>query len=111
MGYHSPVPSLSLLDVAHNEDGIKQLAEQIELTDHHDLHIITGFVKDKEVDRILALLPKTAHYYFTQAHIPRALEAESLQLMAEGYGLMGKSYEDVNTALKQARQRAGKDRI
>jgi dihydrofolate synthase/folylpolyglutamate synthase len=98
-----------VLDVAHNEDGIKQLAEQIELTDHHDLHIITGFVKDKEVDRILALLPKTAHYYFTQAHIPRALEAESLQLMAEGYGLMGKSYEDVNTALKQARQRAGKD--
>jgi dihydrofolate synthase / folylpolyglutamate synthase len=98
-----------VLDVAHNEDGIKQLLEQVELTDHHTLHIITGFVKDKEVEKILAMLPGTATYYFTQAHIPRALDAESLQQKAASNGLTGKVYKDVNAALKEAKARAKKE--
>ncbi|MDP4262944.1 MAG: folylpolyglutamate synthase/dihydrofolate synthase family protein [Bacteroidota bacterium] len=98
-----------VVDVAHNEDGIKQLTEQIELTDHHELHIVAGFVRDKEVDNILALLPKTAYYYFTQAAIPRALDAESLLQKAGKHGLEGKKYPDVNTALKEAKAKAGKD--
>jgi dihydrofolate synthase/folylpolyglutamate synthase len=104
--HQSPV---IVLDVAHNEDGIKQLVKQVEVTDHHELHIITGFVKDKEIDKILAVLPKTAHYYFTQADIPRALDAESLRLNGEQFQLKGKAYQDVNTALKDAKAKAGKD--
>src|SRR5207253_4086903 len=50
-----------VLDVAHNEDGMKQLVEQIEVTDHHELHIILGVVKDKDIENILSLLPRTAH--------------------------------------------------
>jgi dihydrofolate synthase/folylpolyglutamate synthase len=98
-----------VLDVAHNEDGINQLLEQIEVTDHHRLHLITGFVKDKEVDRILSMLPKNAEYYFTQANIPRALEAATLLQKAEGHGLNGREYPDVNAALKDAMATAGKD--
>lgn len=98
-----------VLDVAHNEDGIKQLIEQIELTDHHELHIVLGFVKDKEIEKILALLPDTAHYYFTQANIPRALDAESLKEEAGKYNLVGKIYENVNTALKDAKAKAAKN--
>jgi dihydrofolate synthase/folylpolyglutamate synthase len=98
-----------VLDVAHNEDGIKQLTEQIELTDHHELHIILGFVKDKEIENILALLPDTAHYYFTQANIPRALNAEDLREKAEHYNLRGKIYKDVNTALTDAKTKAAKN--
>ncbi|HET6996774.1 MAG TPA: folylpolyglutamate synthase/dihydrofolate synthase family protein, partial [Chitinophagaceae bacterium] len=98
-----------VLDVAHNEDGIHQLLEQIEVTDHHRLHLITGFVKDKEVDRILSMLPKTAEYYFTQANIPRALETATLLQKAKGYGLKGRKYPDVNSALKNAIATAGKD--
>jgi dihydrofolate synthase/folylpolyglutamate synthase len=98
-----------VLDVGHNEDGIRQLVEQIELTDHHQLHVVTGLVKDKEVDKILTLLPKTAHYYFTQAHIPRALDADGLMRQAEGYHLKGKAYNDVNVALAEARSKADKN--
>jgi dihydrofolate synthase/folylpolyglutamate synthase len=104
--HHSP---MIVLDVAHNEDGINQLIEQIELTDHNELHIITGFVKDKEIEKILALLPKLAHYYFTQAHIPRALDAESLMLKAESFGLKGMKYNNVNAALKDAKAKAAKN--
>jgi len=98
-----------VLDVAHNEDGIRQLLEQVEVTDHHELHFITGFVKDKEIDKILSMLPPTAHYYFTQANIPRALDVESLLLMASDYELAGKVYENVNSAIKAATTKAAKD--
>ena len=100
---------LIVLDVGHNEDGIIQIVKQIELTDHHELHMILGMVNDKEIDNILKLLPKTAHYYFTQAQIPRALPAESLKQKAEAIGFKGKTYPDVNMALKEAKDKAGKD--
>jgi dihydrofolate synthase/folylpolyglutamate synthase len=97
---------LIVLDVAHNAEGIKQLREQVEVTDHHDLHIVLGFVKDKKIEDALALLPKHAHYYFTQAQIPRALPAAELKGKAISYELNGGDYPDVNDALRAARDKA-----
>lgn len=95
-----------VLDVGHNEDGVKQIVQQIELTDHKELHIILGLVKDKEIDKILSLLPHTAHYYFTQAHIPRALPVEILKQKAGNFDLKGEVFPDVNNALQQAMLKA-----
>ena len=95
-----------ILDVAHNEDGIKQLLIQLELADHHQLHLIIGMVKDKEVEKVLALLPKEAIYYFTQAQIPRALDTDKLSSMALAIGLRGKSYPHVAAAMKAAQTHA-----
>lgn len=100
---------LIVLDVGHNEDGIKQILRQIELTDHHELHIVLGMVNDKEIDKVLELLPTTAHYYFTNAQIPRALDAESLRLKAKSLRLNGKNYPDVNTAVEEAKLKADKN--
>jgi dihydrofolate synthase / folylpolyglutamate synthase len=98
-----------ILDVGHNEDGIKQITRQIELTDYHELHIIIGVVKDKEVEKVLSLLPHSAWYYFTQAHIPRALDAEILKLKAKAFDLNGEVFHDVNMAIKIAKSKAHKD--
>jgi dihydrofolate synthase/folylpolyglutamate synthase len=98
-----------VLDVGHNEDGIKQIVQQIELTTHHDLHIIIGMVKDKEIDTVLSLLPHSANYYFTQAHIPRALPSEALKEKAGEFNLKGKTYPDVNEAIKEAKAKSHKD--
>lgn len=95
-----------ILDVAHNEDGIRQLLSQLEISDHHQLHIVIGMVKDKEISNVLALLPKEAIYYFTKAQIPRALPEDQLETMAKQNGLQGKSFPDVNAALKAARAHA-----
>ena len=95
-----------MLDVGHNEDGIKQIVQQIELTDHHELHIILGVVKDKEVERVLSLLPNTAHYYFTQANIPRALPASILKEKAGHFNLQGDIYPDVNAAIQKAKAKS-----
>lgn len=98
-----------VLDVGHNEDGIKQITQQLELTTYHELHIIIGLVKDKEVEKVLSLLPHAAHYYFTQAQIPRALAADILRAKAAEQNLAGESHADVNTAIKAAMARSHKD--
>jgi dihydrofolate synthase/folylpolyglutamate synthase len=98
-----------ILDVGHNVDGMTQIKNQLELSDYRHLHIIIGMVKDKEVDKVLQLLPAHALYYFTQAQIPRAMEAESLMQKAERFGLKGKIFSEVNAALKDALAHAHTD--
>lgn len=97
---------LVVLDVAHNEDGMRQLLQQIEMTEHHQLHIITGMVRDKDVEKVLKLLPKEALYYFTKAHIPRALTENELAEKALLAGIKGNSFENVNLAIKVAMEKA-----
>jgi dihydrofolate synthase/folylpolyglutamate synthase len=98
-----------VLDVGHNTDGIRQINRQIELTDHHHLHIVIGMVKDKDISAVLSLFPRHASYYFTQAQIPRALDAATLQQQAAAWQLNGHTYPDVNTALREALSRAHPD--
>ncbi|ULQ54331.1 bifunctional folylpolyglutamate synthase/dihydrofolate synthase [Flavihumibacter fluvii] len=98
-----------ILDVGHNEDGIRAIGEQLELTDYNQLHIVIGMVKDKEIDKVLELLPKKATYYFTQANIPRALPADMLRQKAESYHLYGKNFGEVNQAFTAAKAAAAPD--
>lgn len=98
-----------IVDVGHNEDGIKQIVAQLAETTYNKLHIITGMVKDKEVEKVLSLLPKDATYYFTHAHLPRALPEDQLQAKAAVFGLKGETYPDVNNALSIALKNASAD--
>jgi dihydrofolate synthase / folylpolyglutamate synthase len=99
-----------VMDVAHNEDGIKQVL--LQTTDkqqkytNRKLHFIIGMVKDKEVDKVLSLLPHDAFYYFTNAHIPRAIPAKDLQTKAVAFNLTGEYFDDVNKAINAAKQKA-----
>lgn len=95
-----------ILDVAHNEHGVKALLEQLESLQFVQLHIVTGMVKDKDVDAVLNLLPKNAKYYFTQSHIPRALPVNELAAKGNTLGQIGESYEDVNIAITAAYKNA-----
>ena len=95
-----------VLEVAHNEEGIIQMLHHIKQLKHNKLHFVFGVVKDKEVDKILSLLPIDAIYYFTQAQIPRALDKEQLAGKAKTFGLNGEVFDDVNHALKNALDKA-----
>jgi dihydrofolate synthase / folylpolyglutamate synthase len=70
------------------------------------VHIIIGMVKDKATADVLKLFPAHYHYYFTQANLPRALQAHELQTKALAAGLSGNVYKDVNEALRVAMQAA-----
>jgi len=96
-------------DTGHNEDGIQEIVDQIMTYKFKNLFLVIGVVRDKDISRILRLLPKEAYYLFCQAKIPRALEAEKLQQEAEKYGLKGEVVPDVNDALRKAKNNAQPD--
>jgi dihydrofolate synthase / folylpolyglutamate synthase len=96
-----------IADVAHNKDGISQVLKQLQTNfPTATLHFVLGFVKDKDVDAVLALFPKKAFYYFTNAHIPRALAFEDLQAKAIEAGLAGNGFDKVNDAIAAAKNTA-----
>lgn len=94
-------------DTGHNEDGIRAITEQIKNTAHKNLHIVFGTVGDKNPDKVLKLLPKNAHYYFVEAPIERALNANNLQQKAIEFGLKGEVCKSVVAGLEKARKKAG----
>jgi len=98
---------LIVCDTGHNEAGIRNIVEQIAMTPFQNLHIVLGMVNDKEISKVLQLLPLKAKYYFTKASIPRALDENELLRQAENQGLLGKSYQTVKQAITAARENAG----
>ncbi|GEO03647.1 folylpolyglutamate synthase [Adhaeribacter aerolatus] len=102
---------LTICDTGHNEDGIKQILQQLESLQRPAVHLVLGLVKDKDVTKILSLLPTGYKYYFCQAHLPRALPAQELALMASDFNLKGKAYPDVNEAYAAARKVANPDDV
>lgn len=97
---------LMIADTGHNVNGIQWVVDQIRNQKYRQLHIILGVVKDKDLSKMLALLPKEARYYFTKANIPRALPENELQSAASGFGLMGSSYENIQEAVAAAKAAA-----
>ncbi len=93
-------------DSAHNEGGITLALSQLNQLEFNQLHIVIGFVSDKDWAKTLALFPKNAIYYFAKANIPRGLNAEILCAEAQKMGFNGKAYESVRFALADARKRA-----
>ena len=90
---------LIIADVAHNIDGINKLLDQIKMSTFESLHLILGLSADKDIDGLLKLLPDSAKYYFTQANIPRALNAATLKELANNHNLNGDTYTNVNDAI------------
>lgn len=100
---------LAICDTGHNEAGIRYVLNQIKKIPFEKLHFVIGVVNDKEVDKILAMLPKNASYYFCKANIPRALSANELYDKAILYGLNGNVFQSVNEAYMEAINNAEKN--
>ncbi|RLD60546.1 MAG: bifunctional folylpolyglutamate synthase/dihydrofolate synthase [Bacteroidetes bacterium] len=100
---------LIVCDTGHNVDGIKNVVAQIKNTAYKKLHFVIGFVNDKNIDKVLSLLPKDATYYFTRASIPRALDENILTEKALANELHGTTYHTVEDALNAAKNNSDKD--
>ena len=95
----------TVCDAGHNIGGVKYIVEQLEREskEHTALRIVFGMVSDKDITSVLAIMPKSAEYYFTQASIKRAMPASELKEKASAYGLHGNCYPTVETAMQAAR--------
>jgi dihydrofolate synthase/folylpolyglutamate synthase len=100
---------LTICDTGHNIAGITEVMENIRKTEHKQLHIVIGMVKDKDITGVLALLPTNAIYYFCQPQLERALPASDLAAEALKQGLNGEVFSTVHEAIKAAKDRADKN--
>lgn len=98
---------LTVCDAGHNIDGISYVVRQLGQCKYNKLHIVMGMVNDKDIDGVLELLPKDAHYIFTKASIRRALDEHELLDKARKHGLEGETAPTVKEALATARKTAG----
>jgi dihydrofolate synthase/folylpolyglutamate synthase len=102
---------LVICDTGHNAHGLQHSLKQLAKTPHHRLHIVFGVVADKDLSSILPLLPREALYYFTQADLPRALDAHQLAAQCTAAGLCGDTVPNVQEALSLAKSRATNDDV
>jgi dihydrofolate synthase/folylpolyglutamate synthase len=101
---HEPV---TVADTAHNADGLKQVVMQIAETPHEKLHMIIGFVNDKDVESMLLLLPKEADYYFARLSVPRTMDEKTLESKALEMGIKGSSFPSVKEAWAILKDKTG----
>ena len=97
---------LTICDTGHNLEGWKYLSEQLSSVSCQHMHIVFGMVEDKDFEGVMALLPKSATYYFTKANNKRAISENILMLYAQGLGLQGECYSDVTSAYQAAKEAA-----
>ena len=100
---------LVLVDSAHNEAGLALTTQQLKTLTFNHLHLVLGFVKDKDFSKVFPFFPQNATYYFAKANIPRGLDAEILRGQAADFGLHGKAYSSVKRALAAAKRSAKKE--
>ncbi len=93
-----------ICDTGHNVEGVTEIIDQINQTPYKHLHIVWGMVNDKDIKKVLELLPENAKYYFAKPNIPRGLEASELKKQANKVGLDGENYKSVQDALKNAKK-------
>ena len=96
---HAP---LVICDTGHNLGGWQYLAPQIEAQSCRQLRVVFGMVDDKDIDGVMALLPKNGTYYFTKANNHRAIPEHVVMEKALAKGLIGKAYPTVKEAYMTA---------
>jgi dihydrofolate synthase / folylpolyglutamate synthase len=96
-----------ICDTAHNYDGLKITMQQVLEQDFKKLHLVLGFVNDKDLDKIIPLFPKNAHYYISKPNVPRGMEEKIAQNKFKEYGIASQIFTTVSLALAKAKENAG----
>lgn len=99
-----------ICDIAHNEDSIRIVFKQLKKITYNSLHLVLGFVKEKDIIKILSLLPKEAFYYFCQPSIERKFTIDNLKKLTKGYKNSFYFYT-VNQAFYMAKKKAKKEDV
>ncbi len=98
-------------DTAHNAEGITEVLSMINKLDFYQLHIVFGVVNDKDINKILTLLPTNAKYYLCKPNIPRGLDTKILSQKFQEHNFNFKVYNSCGDALAAAMLLANKEDI
>lgn len=101
----------TVIDTGHNIGGWEHITRQLAADPAPMLHLVMGFVADKDLDRILRLVAAVPRLdvWFAQPSAPRGLPARELARQAEAHGIHGTVCPDVNQAVARASALAADD--
>ena len=97
---------LVVADTAHNPHGLLEIANQINEQAYNQLHLVLGFVNDKDVAQSLSFFPKLATYYFCEPDVPRKLPIDELRMEVPSELKDIHYFDSVEKALKAAKEAA-----
>lgn len=97
---------LTICDTGHNKEAFQYIVDQLSRQLYKDLYMVLGFVKEKDLNPILAMLPEHANLIFCEPKIPRALLIDELKAKTN-HLKQGRDYvQDVNEAIALAKSKA-----
>lgn len=103
---HDP---LIVADTAHNPHGLVEVSKQINEQAYNQLHLVLGFVNDKDVLSILKFFPKKATYYFCQPDVPRQYTIDELYKIIPEEMKDKHFFDTVDKALLAAKKNASEN--
>ncbi|MXS72931.1 bifunctional folylpolyglutamate synthase/dihydrofolate synthase [Flavobacteriaceae bacterium W22] len=94
---------LTICDTGHNQAGLEYVFQQLESIDKRK-HIILGFVNDKKIDEVMALLPENSLFYFAKPAIHRGRDPKDYENLLLGAKINYKIFDSVQGAYLSAKQ-------
>ncbi|SHG26899.1 bifunctional folylpolyglutamate synthase/dihydrofolate synthase [Chryseobacterium sp. OV279] len=101
---------LTICDTGHNQAGLEYVFSQLNSIDRHK-HVILGFVNDKNIDEVMALLPENSEFYFAKPSINRGRHAEDYENLLQEAKIFYKIFDSVQEAYLSAKERCTKEEM
>lgn len=95
---------LTICDTAHNKEALSIVMNDVKSLKYNKLHLVLGFVNDKNIDSIIDLFPKNEYYYFCKPEIERGFDAVELKSIFKLKLRNGNSYRSVKEAFISAKE-------
>lgn len=95
---------LTICDTGHNQAGLEYVFSQLNSINKHK-HVILGFVNDKKIDEVMALLPENSEFYFAKPSINRGRHPEDYENLLQEAKIFYKIFNSVQEAYLSAKER------
>ena len=98
-----------VVDVGHNIEAFRAIIKYLETVIYQNIKLILGFVKGKDFEKILDILPRDAIYYFCKPNVSRGLPTDELLEYSKKIGLKAKKFSSVKLAYSSCLKDSDKD--
>lgn len=101
---------LTICDTGHNQAGLEYVFSQLNTIDKHK-HVILGFVNDKNIDEVMALLPENSEFYFAKPSINRGRHPEDYENLLLEAKISYKIFDSIQEAYLSAKEQCTKEEM
>lgn len=95
---------LIICDTAHNKAGLEQVFNQLKSL-RIPMHMVLGFVKDKDISEVLMMVPEEGRYYFVKPAIKRGRDPKDYELQLKEAGIEYEIFDEVMKGFMCAREK------